>query len=220
MRLALAIAGGTLIGVDRGEHGRPAGLRTTLLVCLAAAVSMIQVNLLLPMAGKAGNSYVVMDLMRLPLGILSGMGFIGGGAILRRDNMVLGVTTAATLWFVTVMGLCFGGGQLGLGVATCVLGFLVLRALRPLENSWKQHHHATLIVAASNEGPSDDEIARIVQTAGYKIVSSSVQIESGAAFRELKWQVKWRAPAGEYRPPEFVAALAHQKGALKVSWLT
>jgi len=80
------------------------GLRTTLLVCLAAAISMVSVNLFLATAGKPSDSFVVLDLMRLPLGILTGMGFIGGGAILRRDGLVVGVTTAATLWFVTVMG--------------------------------------------------------------------------------------------------------------------
>src|SRR5436305_2364226 len=93
LRLALAVAAGALIGINRGEHGRPAGLRTTLLVCLAAAISMIQVNLLLGLQGRPSNSFVMLDLMRLPLGILSGMGFIGGGAILKRDNMVQGVTT-------------------------------------------------------------------------------------------------------------------------------
>ena len=57
-----------------------------MLVALAAAISMIQVNLLLPTAGKPSNSFVVMDLMRLPLGVLSGMGFIGAGAIVRRNE--------------------------------------------------------------------------------------------------------------------------------------
>jgi MgtC family len=52
--------------------------------------------------------------MRLPLGILTGVGFIGGGTILKRGDLVTGVTTAATLWLVTVIGLCFGGGQLAL----------------------------------------------------------------------------------------------------------
>ena len=108
LRLFLTIVAGTLIGINRGGHGRPAGLRTTLLVCLAASVAMIQTNLLLGTAGKASDSFVTLDLMRLPLGILSGMGFIGGGVILKRQNLVLGVTTAATLWFVTVIGLCLG----------------------------------------------------------------------------------------------------------------
>ena len=83
--------------------------------------------------GKTSDSFVVLDLMRLPLGILTGVGFIGGGAILRRGDDVHGLTTAATLWFVTVVGLCFGGGKIGLGVAGAVLGLLTLRALKLLE---------------------------------------------------------------------------------------
>lgn len=126
LRLLLTVVAGTIVGLDRGEHGRPAGLRTTLLVCLSAAVSMIQTNLLLPTAGKPTGSFVTLDLMRLPLGILTGMGFIGAGAILKKDDIVTGITTAATLWFVTVLGLCFGGGQWGLGVASLVIGIGVL----------------------------------------------------------------------------------------------
>jgi hypothetical protein len=60
------------------------GLCTMSLVCLAASVSMIQTNLLLVTAGKAPDSFIVLDAMRLPLGILTGMGFIGAGAIVRR----------------------------------------------------------------------------------------------------------------------------------------
>ena len=68
-----------------------------------------------PTTGKPTDSFVTLDLMRLPLGILTGMGFIGAGAILKKGDIVLGVTTATTLWFVTVLGLCFGGGQWILG---------------------------------------------------------------------------------------------------------
>src|SRR6266403_152886 len=104
-RLFFTVLAGALIGWNRGEHGHPAGLRTTMLVCLAASVAMIETNLLLGTRGKPQDSFAVFDPMRLPLGILSGMGFIGAGAILRRGNVVQGVTTAATLWFVTVIGL-------------------------------------------------------------------------------------------------------------------
>ncbi len=68
LRLVCTIIGGALIGINRGEHGRAAGLRTTLLVCLAASLAMIQVNLLLNVAGKTSGSFVVLDLMRLPVG--------------------------------------------------------------------------------------------------------------------------------------------------------
>src|ERR1700742_2474301 len=92
LRLILTVVAGGVIGFDRESHNRPAGLRTTLLVALAAAVAMIQANLLLGVRGKAPDSYVVLDLMRLPLGILSGVGFIGAGAILHKENIVVGVT--------------------------------------------------------------------------------------------------------------------------------
>jgi MgtC family len=112
--LALSAGAGLAIGLNRGEHGHPAGLRTTLLVALAATAVMIQVNLLLPMAGKAPDSFITNDLVRLPLGILSGIGFIGAGAILRRGDAGRGITTAATLWMMTIIGLCFGGGRSGM----------------------------------------------------------------------------------------------------------
>ncbi len=112
LRLVCTLLAGAVIGLNRSEHGRAAGIRTAILVCLAACLAMLQVNLLLPLAGRPPDSFVMNDLMRLPLGILSGMGFIGAGAIVRRDNFVVGVTTAATMWYLTVLGLCFGGGQI------------------------------------------------------------------------------------------------------------
>ncbi len=115
LRLLLTIIAGTILGAERSKSGHPAGLRTTLLVTLAASISMIQMNLLIQTNGKPPDSYAVMDLMRLPLGILTGVGFIGAGAIVRKGEMVLGITTAATMWFATVVGLCLGGGQVVLG---------------------------------------------------------------------------------------------------------
>ena len=95
-------------------------------VAVAAAINRIRANLLLPIAGKSAGSLVTLDLMCLPLGILSGMGFIGAGAIVRRNDLVQGVTSAAMLWFVIVMGLRFGAGQLGLGLAAMTLALFVL----------------------------------------------------------------------------------------------
>ena len=111
-RLFLTVIAGGLLGAERSKTGHIAGLRTTLLVTLAASIAMIQMNLLITTNGKPPDSYAVMDLMRLPLGILTGVGFIGAGVIVRKNELVLGVTTAATLWFATVVGLCIGGGQL------------------------------------------------------------------------------------------------------------
>jgi putative Mg2+ transporter-C (MgtC) family protein len=73
LRLLVAVLAGVLIGWDRGEHGEPTGIRTTLIVCLTATVAMLAGNLLLGTAGKSNGSFAQLDVMRLPLGILTGM---------------------------------------------------------------------------------------------------------------------------------------------------
>ena len=194
-RLLLTVIGGALIGFNRTEHGRPAGLRTTMLVCLAASISMIQANLLMNTVGKAGNSFIVLDLMRLPLGILTGVGFIGAGAILRKENRVLGVTTAATLWFVTVMGLCFGGGQLGLGVTALVIGLIVLGGLKQFEAGLPQDRQGTLILTIGPGGIADDLACKRILLAGFEIVSLGVTHDNVEQTRELSCEVRWQARA-------------------------
>jgi putative Mg2+ transporter-C (MgtC) family protein len=189
VRLLCTALAGALIGVNRGEHGRPAGLRTTILVALAACISMVQANLLLPAAGKSSTSFVVLDLMRLPLGILSGMGFIGAGAILRRENFVVGITTAATLWFVTVLGLCFGGGQILLGLVGLAAGMIALAGLKQVEERMNQDRQGTLSMVIDPSGPGEDEIRTGLVTAGFKILSCAAAFNSGASSQQL---ASWR----------------------------
>jgi putative Mg2+ transporter-C (MgtC) family protein len=112
LRLALTMLASGIIGLNRGARGHAAGFRTTMLVGLAASVAMIQANILLPLSGKTPESFSVMDLMRLPLGIPTGVGFIGGGTIVKKGDLVIGVTTAATLWLVTVMVFASAVGSL------------------------------------------------------------------------------------------------------------
>jgi putative Mg2+ transporter-C (MgtC) family protein len=155
----LTLLAGAVIGLNRCERGRAVGLRTTLLVCLAASIATIQVNILLPTAGKPATSFITMDLMRLPLGILSGMGFIGVGAIVRRGNLVEGVTTAATLWYVTATGLCSGGGQLALGLAGLALGVIVLWCLKWVEQRIGIPWRASLTVTFETVSPVEAQVA-------------------------------------------------------------
>src|SRR5690606_29104215 len=109
LRLGLAAMAGAIVGLERESHGRAAGLRTTMLVCVSAAVAMLVSHALFVASTGPGISWRP-DPARLAAGILTGMGFLGGGAIIREGNMVRGVTTAAALWFVTVLGLAFGSG--------------------------------------------------------------------------------------------------------------
>jgi putative Mg2+ transporter-C (MgtC) family protein len=222
LRLLCTAAAGAVIGYDRGEHGRPAGLRTTMLVALAACVAMIQANLLLAAAGKAPDSFVTLDLMRLPLGILSGMGFIGGGAIVRRDNLVLGVTTAATLWFVTVIGLCFGGGQIALGLGGVAIGVIVLAGLRGFEGRMKQERQGDLTVVMTEGGPSEQEIRAGLAAEQYTVRSCSFSYTASYSMTpetwELRCHVSWRSQVFDTKAPQLLRKLTRQAGVAKVSW--
>ena len=218
LRLALTLIAGSLLGAERSRSGHFAGLRTTLLVTLAASVSMIQMNLLIQTNGKPQDSYAVMDLMRLPLGILTGMGFIGGGAILRRDGFVLGVTTAATLWFVTVVGLCFGGGQITLGIAAFALGILVLEGLRWFDYRVKQEQHGTLTLTTERDEPRQEAIRTIAHNAGYKTSVASVAFVNQAQQRQIELRLQWRGIPQNLDAPPFLRELASDPHVLAAQW--
>jgi putative Mg2+ transporter-C (MgtC) family protein len=218
LRLGLTVLVGVVVGYNRSEHGKAAGMRTTVLVCLAASVAMIQVNLLLPMSGREPTSFVMNDLMRLPLGILTGVGFIGGGAILRRDSIVVGVTTAATLWLVTVIGLCIGGGQIALGLAATILALGALWILRALENWMRREHRARFSIDMDAAGPTEAQIRGRLEAAGLSIIAiSSVQHRNGER-RELQFDVSQVRHLPNCGTPAVVGELAAEPGVVKVEW--
>jgi putative Mg2+ transporter-C (MgtC) family protein len=214
----LTVVAGAALGFERGEHGKAAGLRTTLLVALAACLAMIQLNLLLPVGGKTPSSFSVMDVMRLPLGILSGVGFIGAGAILRRDNLVVGVTTAATLWYVTVLGLCFGGGQIWLGVAGLLLGVIVVQLLRVLEPRLRRDRLATLVVRWNRAALSREDIEAAVLKPPFVLNRCSERLDNARDVGELAFELRWRVLDSDHAPPPVIETLGGTTGVLSVSW--
>jgi putative Mg2+ transporter-C (MgtC) family protein len=218
VRLALTFAAGSAIGLNRGEHGRAAGLRTTLLVCMAASVAMIQANLLMISNGKVADSFVVLDLMRLPLGILTGVGFIGAGAILHRDDIVIGVTTAATLWFVTVVGLCFGGGQLSLGAAATFIGLITLWGLKWIEESLLVRSRGILELVTVAEGPNETEVRTALSRPDYRIISWAPAYLNMERRCELRCELEWSNKDNSSQPPPIVTDLASRPGVMSVHW--
>lgn len=218
VRLVLAMVAGSLIGMNRSEHGRPAGLRTTLLVCLAATLTMILANLMVGMSGKRADGFVNIDVMRLPLGLLSGMGFIGAGAIVRRDDLVMGVTTAATLWYVTVLGLCLGAGQLVLGIVALGLGILVLEVLKVVEEWWERELRGKLTVEVSDGGPAVEELIARLSAHGFEARQWRVVYSENGQRREMSCQVRWRGRGSNQQPPAFVGDLVAAPGVLRLEW--
>jgi putative Mg2+ transporter-C (MgtC) family protein len=179
---------------------------------------MIQVNLLLATAGKAPDSFIKLDLMRLPLGVLTGMGFIGGGAILRRGEAVLGVTTAATLWFVTILGLCFGGGQYALGLAGLGLGMLVLSSLKRWESHMFQVHRGVLTLTSTLDRPTDDELRAALHAHGFIVAAMEVEHDKGLGRRTSRCELRWRARPSDPRSIP-VAEWADLPGVAKLHWV-
>jgi len=217
LRLALTAVAGALFGINRGEKGRTAGLRTTILVALAACIAMILANRLTLPAGPAVLTNPG-DPLRLPLGVLSGMGFIGAGAIMRRENLVIGVTTAATVWFVTIMGLCFGSGQLGLGAVAAVLGIAVLAGLGWAENLLPRERHAVLILTVGFQGPSEAGIRSRIGACGFQAVPRGVGYEAASHNTVLTYDVSRHSRRTDNTIPAFLQLLTEDPALSAVNW--
>jgi len=206
LRLLLALVASCLIGFNRQARGHAAGLRTTILIGLAAAVAMVLANLLVSTTGKTALSFATMDPMRLPLGVLTGVGFIGGGAIFRRGDLVTGVTTAATLWMVTIIGLCLGGGELWLGAAATGLTLATLLVLRAVDHRIRHENRGMLVIEA---GVGDvAALNDLIQPLGYH---ASFKRQRADGARERIWvEVGWlRSDAGP--PPADLLARVKEK---------
>jgi putative Mg2+ transporter-C (MgtC) family protein len=154
--------------------------------------------------------------MRLPLGILTGVGFIGAGAILRRRNLVIGVTTAATLWYVTVIGLCFGGDQILLGWAATAVGCLVLWGMKPLEGLMTTEHHAKLVLTTDESGPAEPEIRKQLGDSGLAVTGVGLIIEKGS--RKYTFSVREIGKPIRDAVPRVVDELSVQPGVSAVQW--
>ena len=218
LRLFLSVVAGALIGLNRDINGKPAGMRTTILVAMAATLAMLQADMLLGTSGRATDSFAVLDLMRLPLGILSGIGFIGAGVILRHGGGVTGVTTAASLWFVTVDGLCIGGGQIALAILALIVALAVLAMLKPLELRLPRWHVGDLWIGLAADGPAITEIqARLTQGG---VVSQSEDIEYDATGRvtQVRLRVRFRAGTAAADIPAVAGQLAALPGVGGVKW--
>lgn len=129
---AAAFAGG-LIGFEREWRDRTAGLRTHMLVALAAAVfTVVAVELALQVAASAGDS-ARPDPLRVVEAVTAGVAFLGAGAIIKGGGDVQGLTTAAGLWLAGAAGLAAGAGFYGIVLLAAVIGVAIIVAVRALE---------------------------------------------------------------------------------------
>jgi putative Mg2+ transporter-C (MgtC) family protein len=133
LRILLAALLGGTIGFQHEIHGRPAGLRTHMLVALASALFMIVSTQYVFYQHFDGNELAKADPSRIAAQVVSGSGFLAGGVILHSGVTIQGLTTAAGLWLVVAIGLCAGGGMYWEGISATLLGVTTLEVLRRFE---------------------------------------------------------------------------------------
>lgn len=134
LRIVVGTALGGVIGYERDVHGRPAGLRTHIIVGLASATFMVVSTNFVYLQHYHQQDLVVVDTSRIAAAIVTGMGFLAGGAILRTGLTVQGLTTAAGLWLVGAIGMASGSGMFAVAGFVTILGVLTLTILRRFED--------------------------------------------------------------------------------------
>ncbi|HET7755344.1 MAG TPA: MgtC/SapB family protein [Anaeromyxobacteraceae bacterium] len=134
LRITVAAFLGGVIGAERDIHRRQAGLRTHLIVSMASATFMVVSGHFVYFQNYVPGQLVTVDTSRIAASVVAGVGFLGGGSILRTGATVQGLTTAAALWLVAAIGLCAGSGMYIESVFVTVVGLLALTVLRVLED--------------------------------------------------------------------------------------
>jgi len=220
-RIVAAFVAGIILGAERESHGRAAGLRTTVLVSVAACMAMILSNHFYAgsLALGAGGGTWRPDPARLAAGVLTGIGFLGAGVIIRPGgNVIRGVTTASLLWFATILGLIFGSGLFllgGVGLAVaCSTLFLLPYVERFVENDW----YSTLSLVVAQEGTSVESVAQCLQQ--LKIRVKSVEMDHDVSAGVTRYECLLRHKKGNLikLPEVVVARMAALPGVRNVSW--
>jgi len=219
LRLVLAFFAGMAVGWERESHGRPAGLRTNILACVASAVAMIVSEMLFAKsaAATAGGNWRP-DPARLGAGILTGIGFLGAGTIIRHGNFVRGVTTAASLWFVTVLGLTFGSGQLVLGLMGTGLALGTLHILPRFEKHIRTDWYATITLVLGLDAASESELRQKIEAAGVAVKSVRFNHDLEKQQRTIIYEVKLSKRDVFDKANRAVTEISKVPGVLQVRW--
>jgi len=162
VKLLLAALAGGAVGLEREKHGRPAGLRTHLLVALGACLMMVVSEAFQIKYGYLDmNSAVRIDPGRTAAQIVTGIGFLGAGVIIKEGITVRGLTTAASLWLVAGLGMAFGMGLFFPGLMATVLALISLVFLKKLEPIIKKDRYLNIAITADNHLLLQDDLEKI-----------------------------------------------------------
>jgi putative Mg2+ transporter-C (MgtC) family protein len=175
LRLFAATLLGGMLGFERERLERSAGFRTHALVSVASALFMIVSTYGFPV--PPGDAAGALDPSRIAAQVVSGIGFLGAGVIIFRENTIRGLTTAASIWAVAGVGLAAGGGLFGAAVMGTAFMLLISAGLRPLERRIFAHHAMMhrVIVTTTRQGSILQEVKHAL--GGTKVELRSLQFD-------------------------------------------
>jgi putative Mg2+ transporter-C (MgtC) family protein len=214
LRLAVAAGLGAAVGLERELREREAGLRTHLLVCMGSALFTIVSAYGFHEFLVSGGSLVRTDPTRIAAQIVTGIGFLGAGAIIRQGLSVRGLTTAATLWLVAGIGMASGAGYYGPALIATVIALITLGPLRTMSYRGLRRFRprtARLLVEIPAGGSAAPVIDVIEQHAG-RVVSMEVSQDGDRRMVVIDVQLS------ESAAPFVVAGVAEIDGVIEVRW--
>jgi putative Mg2+ transporter-C (MgtC) family protein len=163
-RLLLAAVLGSIIGFERERLLWAAGIRTHMVVCVGACLIMIVSAF--GFADSLSSKNVVLDPSRVAAQVVSGIGFLGAGAILARGEIVRGLTTAASIWTVAAIGLAVGGGLYFAAAASTAVIIIILAGIKPLEEAYRARNQSCRLKIEAASSAVTPEILK--QTLGIR----------------------------------------------------
>jgi putative Mg2+ transporter-C (MgtC) family protein len=174
-RLLLAAFLGGAVGLEREVHGRPAGVRTYLLLSLGSALIMIISEYLFhKYRGGVPGINLQVDPGRIAAQAIAGIGFLGAGVIIRSKDTIRGLTTAACVWVVCAVGLTIGAGFYFYGGAVAAITVLSLLGLKPVEKRLRRDWYQEMAVVSADLPGQEERIRGIIDRHGFKVVDSGL----------------------------------------------
>lgn len=191
LRILVGTVLAAVIGYERDLHGRPAGLRTHALVGLASATFMVVSTHFVYAQHYATGDLIGVDASRIAASVVSGIGFLAGGAILRTGLNIQGLTTAAGLWLVAAIGLAAGGGMYLTSVFATLLGIIALTILRRFEDKDDRLGHRRVIVTLAGEVSNSAALLTLLTEAGVRVTAQEYDRDVTADRLELTLDVRF-----------------------------
>jgi len=189
LNLIGALLLGLLVGYERSYHGRAAGMRTYGLVCMASAALTIVGGYPGFWYGGGGNAILAAaDPTRIVQGIVTGIGFLGAGVIMREGFNISGLTTAASIWTSSVIGILVGVGFYLAAMGLAFLSAMIMIYLSKIE-AWLPSRHAVAITMRFKKDyiPREDALRKIALERGYAIAGGSLTIGSTHGMQEWRF---------------------------------